>query len=73
MTVMTATETEAFSPNLFIDALRDAEYTPKELAEEMGCSVTAIARWMAGIAVPKPGYATQAARILGVEVDDFYE
>jgi transcriptional regulator with XRE-family HTH domain len=46
--------------------------TPKELADEMGASVDAIARWMAGIASPKPGYAKQAARILGVNVDTFY-
>jgi transcriptional regulator with XRE-family HTH domain len=62
-----------FSPWAFIDALRDADMTPKELAAEMGSSVDAIARWMAGIASPKPGYATHAAIILGVNVGDLYE
>ena len=47
--------------------------TPQDLSLEMGNSVDAIARWMAGIAAPKPGYAKQAARILGVDVEDFYE
>jgi transcriptional regulator with XRE-family HTH domain len=68
-----ATGSQQFSPDAFIDALRDAEMTPKELAEEMDASVDAIARWMAGIASPKPGYAAAAARALGVDVDDFYE
>jgi transcriptional regulator with XRE-family HTH domain len=63
---------DEFSPDEFIDALRAADMTPKELADEMGASVDAIARWMAGIASPKPGYAKQAARILGVNVDTFY-
>ena len=66
-----------FSPDKFIDALRGdspgEKMTPKELAAEMGASVEAVARWMAGIAEPKPGYATQAARILGVNVEDLYE
>lgn len=62
-----------FSPDAFIDALRDADMTPKELAEAMGASIEAIARWMAGIASPKPGYAKNAAQILGVDVDDLYE
>lgn len=76
-------KTVKFSPWAFIDALRDAGMTPSELAVEMGASVDAIARWMAGIASPKPGYAKQAARILdretrkrgyeGVKVDDFYK
>ena len=72
-----------FSPWAFIDALRDSGMTPKQLAEEMGASLDAIARWMAGIASPKPGYAKHAAEILdrearkrhlqGVNVEDFYE
>lgn len=62
-----------FSPDSFIDAMREAEYTPKQLADEMGASVEAVARWMAGIAQPKPGYATQVARILDIDVDDLYE
>ena len=62
-----------FSPNLLIDAMRNAQLTPKELADEMGASVEAVARWMAGIAVPKPGYLKQAARILDVEVGSLYE
>lgn len=70
---MTMPATEEFSPDAFIDALRDADMTPKQLAEEMGASVDAVARWMAGIASPKPGYAKQAARILDIDVDDLYE
>jgi transcriptional regulator with XRE-family HTH domain len=73
MPTMSRGQHQKFSPDAFIDILRDAEYTPKQLADEMGASVDAIARWMAGIAAPKPGYATQAARILGVDVDEFYE
>lgn len=70
---MTMPSTRVFSREAFNDALIEAEMTPKELAQEMGCSVDAVARWMAGIASPKPGYATQAARILGIGVDDLYE
>ena len=62
-----------FSPDAFIDALRDANMKPQELADAMGASVAAIARWMAGIASPKPGYATHAAAILDIDVDDLYE
>lgn len=66
-----------FSPDKFIDALRGGspgeKMTPQDLANEMGASVEAIARWMAGIAEPKPGYAKNAASILGIEVDDLYE
>jgi transcriptional regulator with XRE-family HTH domain len=66
-----------FSFWLFIEALQDANggkgMAPAKLAEEMGASHEAVARWMAGIAVPKPGYLKQAARILGKEVADFYE
>lgn len=65
--------TKKFSADKFIDAMREGDYTPKELADEMGASVEAVARWMAGIAQPKPGYATQAARILGVDMDELYE
>lgn len=66
-----------FSFWLFIEALQDANngqgMTPQALAEEMGASHEAVARWMAGIAVPKPGYLKQAARILHKSVEDFYE
>jgi transcriptional regulator with XRE-family HTH domain len=66
-----------FSFWLFIEALQDAKngegMAPAVLAEEMGASHEAVARWMAGIAVPKPGYLKQAARILGKEPSDFYE
>ena len=62
-----------FSFWLFIEALQDMNMAPKELAEEMGASWEAVARWMAGIAVPKAGYMKQAARILNKRVEDFYE
>jgi DNA-binding transcriptional regulator YiaG len=66
-----------FSPNKLIDAMRgsgtDDEITAQELADMMGASVEAVARWMAGIAQPKPGYAANAAEKLGVKVDDLYE
>ena len=62
-----------FSFWLFIEALQDAEMAPAALAEEMEASHEAVARWMAGIAVPKPGYLKQAARILGKKPSDFYE
>lgn len=65
--------TKAFSPDKFIDALRDKDMTPQDLADEMGASVDAIARWQAGITQPRPGYAKQAARILDVDVDSLYE
>lgn len=73
MSMPTKAKSKVFSRLAFIDALEDANMTPKELAEEMGASVDAIARWMAGIASPKPGYAKQAARILGINVDQLYE
>lgn len=61
----------------FIEALQDANngqgMSPEALAEEMGASHEAVARWMAGIAVPKAGYLKQAARILHKDPDDFYE
>ncbi len=63
----------SFSFWLFIEALQDAEMSPAELAEEMGASHEAVARWMAGIAVPKPGYLKQAARILKKPEEYFYE
>jgi len=66
-----------FSFWLFIEALQDANngrgMTPAELAEEGGFSHEAVARWMAGIAVPKGGYLKQAARILNKRPEDFYE
>jgi transcriptional regulator with XRE-family HTH domain len=66
-----------FSFWLFIEALQDANggrgMAPVKLAEEMGASHEAVARWMAGIAVPKPGYLKQAARILQKDPEDFYE
>jgi transcriptional regulator with XRE-family HTH domain len=87
MTVPTATRsshrqvgeggTPKFSFWLFIEALQDANngygMTPLQLAEEMGASHEAVARWMAGIAVPKAGYLKQAARILHKNPEDFYE
>lgn len=69
--------TPEFSFWLFIEALQDANngngMSPRELADEMGASHEAVARWMAGIAVPKPGYLKQAARILHKNEEDFYE
>lgn len=66
-----------FSFWLFIEALQDANngkgMSPEALAEEMGASHEAVARWMAGIAVPKAGYLKQAARILHKDPEDFYE
>jgi hypothetical protein len=66
-----------FSFWLFIEALQDANngdgMSPLALANEMGASHEAVARWMAGIAVPKPGYLKQAARILHKDIEDFYE
>jgi transcriptional regulator with XRE-family HTH domain len=73
MPTTTRAQHRSFSPDLFIDAMRESELTPKQLASEMGASVEAVARWMAGIAVPKPGYLKQAARILEVKVEDLYE
>lgn len=62
-----------FSPDKLVDAMRDAEYNPQELADEMGASVEAVARWMAGIAVPKPGYLKQAARVLEVNINKLFD
>ena len=66
-----------FSFWLFIEALQDANngngMTPAELAREMGASHEAVARWMAGIAVPKGGYLKRASQILGKAPEDFYE
>ena len=66
-----------FSFWLFIEALQDANdgkgMSPLELATEMGASQEAVARWMAGIAVPKAGYLHNAARILRKKPEDFYE
>ena len=68
---------ETFSWSLFCEAVLDAHddrgTSPAKLAEEMGASHEAVARWMAGIAVPKPGYLKQAARVLRKEPSDFYE
>ena len=62
-----------FSFWLFIEAMQDADISAEELSDAMGCSQEAVARWMAGIAVPKPGYEMQAARVLGKHPEDFYE
>jgi hypothetical protein len=66
-----------FSFWLFIEALQDANggngMSPLELANEMGASHEAVARWMAGIAVPKAGYLKRAAQLLQKSPDDFYE
>lgn len=62
-----------FSFWLFIEALQDEDMSPYELSQEGGFSHEAVARWMAGIAVPKGGYLKQAARILHKDVEDFYE
>jgi transcriptional regulator with XRE-family HTH domain len=66
-----------FSFWLFIEALQDANngqgMSPAALAKEGGFSHEAVARWMAGIAVPKGGYLKQAARILHKKPEDFYE
>ena len=64
---------KVFSPDKFIDALRDADMTPAELSKEMDASQAAIARWMGGLASPKPAYAKLAAAILDIDVDEFYE
>lgn len=58
---------QEFSPDAFIDALREAGLTPRELAEETGVSQAAIGRWMSGEAVPRGGYLNLAARVLGIE------
>jgi transcriptional regulator with XRE-family HTH domain len=74
---VTREEHKKFSPNKLIDAMRGTggsdEITAQQLAEETGSSVEAIARWMAGIAVPRPGNVTHVARVLDVSVDDLYE
>jgi len=66
-----------FSFWLFIEALQDARggegMSPLELANEMGASHEAVARWMAGIAVPKAGYLKRASQLLGKQPEDFYE
>jgi transcriptional regulator with XRE-family HTH domain len=66
-----------FSFWLFIEALQDANngkgMTPLALANEMGASHEAVARWMAGIAVPKAGYLKRAAQLLHKDPEDFYE
>jgi hypothetical protein len=68
---------ESFSWVAFCEAMLDEHdangMTPEKLANVMGASHEAVGRWMAGIAVPKPGYLKQAARILHRAVEDFYE
>jgi transcriptional regulator with XRE-family HTH domain len=56
-----------------VHAMDDAEMDAQDLADEIGCSVEAVARWMAGIAEPKTGYANQAARALNVDIRKLYE
>jgi len=70
---MSRTTETVFSPDALIDAMREAGLTPQDLMEELGCGPDQIGRWMAGFAVPRPGYQKQIARILGVSVDDLYE
>lgn len=69
--------TPQFSFWLFIEALQDANngngMAPEELAKEMGASHEAVARWMAGIAVPKAGYLKRASQLLQKDPEDFYE
>ena len=68
-----ARKAPGFSRRKFIKALDNARMEPQDLADEMGASVEAVARWMAGIADPRPVYADKAAEILGVDTDYFYE
>ena len=72
-TVDRKTHKQVFSPNAFIDAMRDAKITPIELAAEMHASPEAVAKWMAGLAVPRPGYQKAIADTLDIDVEDLYE
>jgi hypothetical protein len=66
-----------FSPDKLIDAMRgdgpDDKMTADDLSRATGISVEAIARWMAGLAAPRHGYAQSTAAALGVSVEDLYE
>jgi len=55
-----------------VNAMQDQGMDAEDLAEEIGCSIDAVARWMAGIAEPKTGYAHQAARALDVDLETLY-
>jgi transcriptional regulator with XRE-family HTH domain len=67
------TERAAFSPAAFLDAIREADMTPGQLAEELGAAPSTVAKWLAGMATPRPAMLKQAARILGVEPGDLLQ
>ena len=77
--VHTREEHKRFSPDKLIDAMRgdpdipEDKMTAQQLSDETGISVEAIARWMAGLAAPRRGYAVYTAEALGISVDDLYE
>ena len=64
--------TPVFSRRKFIAALDAVNMEPQELADAANISIEAIARWMAGIASPRPVYADTVAAVLGIDVDDLY-
>lgn len=77
--VHTRGEHRKFSPDKLIDAMRgnpgmpEDKMTAQQLSDATGISVEAIARWMAGLAAPRRGYAVYTAEALGISVDDLYE
>lgn len=70
---MTMPTMKRFDHWALVNAMQNQGMDADELADEIGCSVEAVARWMAGIADPKPGYANQAARVLELDLDELYE
>lgn len=56
-----------FNPDAFMEALRNAGYTPQEFADELSANRTTVALWLAGMAEPKRSMLRAAARVLGVD------
>lgn len=64
------TPTAVFSPNAFMRALTKADMTPSQFAEELGVKPGQVAKWMVGLAEPRPANIKWAAKVLGVKETD---
>jgi transcriptional regulator with XRE-family HTH domain len=65
--------TAVFSPEAFMEALRNADMTPAQFAEELGVGPGQVAKWMVGLAEPRPANIKWAAKILRVKESDLLE
>jgi hypothetical protein len=63
---------ERFSPELLWQAMRKADVSPTDLADELGCPMSTVTAWFDG-ATPRPLTLKAMARVLEVDVRDLTE